>query len=133
MKRILNLVRLIWCALYGLFGIILLIIFFVVKQPDFNKFFSTHYLNILWVVGWSAIGISAGLCNSLDDSTSVTRPYLHYITYFLFVLFVASLGGFVVFLSVINNSLLAFASSALTAIVAGFAGDKLAGNIFKLK
>ena len=98
-----------------------------------NKFFSAHYLNILWVVGWSAIGISAGLCNSLDDNTSVTQPHLHYITYFLFVLFVASLGGFVVFLSAINNNLLAFASSGLTAIVAGFVGDRLAGNILKLK
>lgn len=127
-----NLVRLVWCGLYGLFGIIILIIFFVEKKPDINKFFGTHYLSILWVFGWSAIGISAGLCNSRDDKTPVTRSYLHYITYFLFVLFIASLAGFVAFLSVINN-LLAFASSALTAIVAGFVGDKLAGKISSFK
>ncbi|MBU4511128.1 hypothetical protein KJ830_08800 [bacterium] len=127
-----NLVRLIWCGLYGLLGIIFLIIFFVVKQPDFNKFFGTHYLNILWVFGWSTIGISAGLCNSRDDKTPVVRSYLHYITYFLFVLFIASLAAFVAFLSIINNNLLAFASSALTAIVVGFVGDKLAGKISSL-
>lgn len=132
MKTIFNLVRLIWCGLYGLFGIILLIIFFVIKQPNFNNFFSTHYLNILWVIGWSAIGISTGLCNSLDDKSVPARSYLHYITYFPFVLFIASLAAFVVFLSVINNNLLAFASSALTAIVVGFAGDKLAGKISSL-
>ena len=125
-----NLVRLIWCGLYGLFGIILLIIFFVVKQPNFNKFFSTHYLNLLWVIAWAAIGISTGLCNSLDDSSSVTLPYLHYITYFLFVLFIASLAGFVALLSASKNYL-AYISSALVSILTGFAGDRLASIILK--
>lgn len=130
MKTIFNLVRLIWCGLYGLFGIILLIIFFVEKKPDFNKFSSVHYLNIFWCIGWSAIGIAVGLCNSLDDRTSVTRAYLHYITYFLFVLFIASLVAFVAFLSASNNYL-AYTSSALMAIFTGFAGDRLANIILK--
>lgn len=130
MKTILNLVRLIWCGLYGLFGIILLIIFLVEKRPDFNKFFAIHYLDIFWCIGWSAIGIATGLCNSLDDRTSVTRAYLHYITYFLFVLFIASLVAFVAFLSA-SNDYLAYISSALMAILVGFAGDRLANIILK--
>lgn len=125
-----NLVRLVWCGLYGLFGIIILIIFFVEKKPDFNKFFCSHYLNILWCIGWSAIGIAIGLCNSIDDKTSVTRAYLHYITYFLFVLFIASLVAFVALLSASNNYL-AYASSALMATLVGFAGDRLANIILK--
>ena len=129
--RRINCTRLIASLFYFFCGIVL-VYFSTNKFEKLTGFFTLNKVTIFWCSGWSAIGIAAGLWNSRDDNTPVTRKKCHYFIYFFFILFIASLAAFVVFLSVANNHL-AYASSALVAIVAGFAGDKLAGDIFKLK
>lgn len=130
--RRINCTRLVASFIYFIYGTVTLIYFSTKRFEEIRYFFALNILIILWCSGWSAIGVVAGLWNSLDDNSSVTRQKSHYFTYFAFVLFVSSLAAFVVFLSA-TKSYLAYASSALVAIITGFAGDKLASNIFKLK
>lgn len=125
-----NWVRLRWGILYCTFGIFALILSLAGKIPEFCEFLDVYFLNISWCVGWAAIGIAAGLFNSLDDNTPVTVRERHYVTYFLFVLFIASLAAFAAFLSASKNYL-AYTSSALVAILTGFVGDRLANIILK--
>ncbi len=126
-----NCIRVVVSLFYFLCGIIL-VYFSTSKFGKLVAFFSSNKLVIFWCIGWSAIGIAAGLWNSRNDNAPIARRKEHYFMYFLFVLFIASLAAVVAFLSATKSNL-AYTFSALVAMVVGFAGDKLAGDILKLK
>ena len=127
-----NSIRVIASFFYFLSGIMLLYFSGTINYEKFMILFSTNKPVIFWCFGWSAFGIAAGLANSRNDNTTTARKKCHYFIYFLFVLFIASLAAFAAFLST-ENTHLAYVFSALVAIVVGFSGDKLAGEIIKLK
>lgn len=93
-----------------------------------HRLFISNLNGILWCTGWSAVGIGLGLWNDRENDTDRVKEHLHYITYFIFVWFIASLAGF----SVFENGLRSYAVSALTGIAIGFTGDSLAGLLLDL-
>ena len=88
-----------------------------------------------WCLGWSSIGISAGLIN-----TRFAKPscwLLHYVGYWGFVLVVVSLTSLVVGLYASGEPLDSpgdkfYWLAALVGLVGGFAGHQLYELIFKV-
>ncbi len=125
-----NPVRVSWCAVYLMVGFALLFLFCNNQCPELKKLLAENSSALLWCFGWSSVGIGLGLWNDCKNPTKKAKECLHYITYFIFVLFIAALAAFVAFSSA--DGLKAYAGSALTAIIIGFAGDSLAGAILRL-
>jgi hypothetical protein len=110
-----------WSISFGVFGIMLVIIFLKRECP------------VGLCVGFSAFGIGCGLYNSRTDQSERASNLLHYILYFGFVLVIATLAAFVAMGSFKDDTVRSYVAAALTGIAVGFAGDKLAGEIFKVK
>jgi hypothetical protein len=85
---------------------------------------------IQWCIGWSSIGVGAGLINTRTDKAPSCFP-LHYFGYYGFVLFVVCLAAYTGALYGSNESgptfpsIKFFALSALISVVGGFLGHKL--------
>ena len=80
-----------------------------------------------WCVGWSSIGVGAGLINTRRNHSS-SPWWLHYIGYYGFVLYVVSLASFVMPNLIRNEASdpkILDALSALIGLLGGFLGDRL--------
>lgn len=119
--------RLLWAAVFLILGIVFLIAP-ICKFDIFNKILK-HWLDLLWVCGWSSIGISAGLINRRirgEDEKEGNKEdqSFHYVIYYLiFALFVSSLAAFA--LGGYENGTLNLSLSALIGLTVGFAAKKL--------
>jgi hypothetical protein len=121
--------RLCWSCIFLLLGLILLII----SGDKFNIIskISKHWPDLLWVAGWSSVGISAGLINrrikteeekeKIDDRENQHEHYVIY--YFIFALFVSSLAAFA--LGRYDNGALNLPLSALIGLTIGFVSKKI--------
>ena len=122
-----NNVRILWCVCYLILGLAALITFGIRECPKLSKLLENNASYILWCTGWAAVGIALGLWNSRNDGSIL---HLHYITYFVFVWFIASTAG--VAATSIGHGLQSYAASAVVAVAIGLAGDSLAGFILNL-
>ena len=119
--------RLFWGAMFLFVGIVLLIA--PVCRFDLIDKILKHFLNFLWVSGWSSIGIGAGLINRRikgKDEKEGDREdqYSHYIIYYLiFAIFVSSLAAFA--LGRYENGTLNLPLSALIGLTIGFSSKRL--------
>lgn len=127
----LNKKRLAWGVFFFVLGISLLI------APKFNhiyemicRWIAYRWGTLLWVVGWSSIGIGIGLINSRTkekkkkEGKSRDDQNLHYITYYLiFALSIVSLAAYALGRNddgTLNKSL-----SALIGLTLGFAAERI--------
>ncbi len=109
-----------------LMGLILLV---VAGRPELLEWVSNR--NVIWAAIWSTIGIGAGLINQGDKR----REWPHYVSYYLFILVLASFTSVVIgikFGVVPSKEGLGFLSaSAATGLVIGFIGEKIHDVIMK--
>ena len=104
-------IRFDWGIRYLYFGAISLIL---------SKILVDKYL--VWVIGWSSIGIGAWLINSRDNKGKRDGHHSHYLFYFGFALFVCSLAAFS---TARQKSILDLPLSALIGLTMGFASERL--------
>ncbi len=128
--------RFVWGILYLLSGFSVMIWLNITGNLNFLQFIKDYLKQILWCLGWSATGIGSGLINSrnigVDKPESVVNKCSHYIFYFVFVLFIATLTALLTFLMIKDCIVLSYIASALVGIVIGFMGDSLAGAMERL-
>jgi len=128
LSEIMTIIRYKYGVTYLGIGLCLLICFWFIKTE------------ILWCLGWAAFGVGCGLINSRYDDINKGKEEkdikknkggdMHYIFYFSFVGFLATLAA----LTMNEDSSIKFyAVSALVAIVVGFTGDKLVDKIFEMR
>ncbi len=122
-----NNTRVLWGIIYFLVGVVLISCFAVIMWPALRAWVSQNHRLLIWSAGWSAVGIGLGLLNSRNDGR---RDHLHYVTYFVFVFFVATLAALAT--SQLKEEPHSYIVSTLTGIAVGFSGDSLAGIISKL-
>lgn len=108
---------------------ILLALFCSIKGAELIEVLKTNWSLILWSVTWAALGIALGLWNSRTDNNS--RKPCHYVTYYPFVWFFATILAIAISADI--NGIRLYALSLVTALATGFAGDRLAGNIMNSK
>jgi len=115
--------RLSWAVFYLILGISFIFIVFnkSITFPIVYKWVGGHWDRLLWVVGWSSIGISAWLINSRKGQRD--KECLHYVFYFCFALFVSSLTAFALGKS--SDGSFSFSLSALIGLTIGFASERL--------
>jgi len=123
-KPTINRVRMRWFLIYLIVGILLLILFLIIRKPALLDIIQRYFSDVVWCSGWSAIGVSLGLYNSRTVTGGNSERCRHYFTYFLFVLGIATLAAFVVFES-FNVNIRSYAAAMLAGITIGFLGDKL--------
>lgn len=104
---------------------ILFALFCSYKGLELIEILKINWLKILWCAVWGAFGIALGLWNSRTDNDP--RTHFHYIAYYSFVWFFATILALAVSADV--NGIRLYALSMVTALATGFAGDRLAGNI----
>jgi len=86
-----------------------------------------------WCIGWSSIGIGAGLINTRKDKPPSVW-WLHYIWYYGFVLYIVSLASFVLpglFRQETIDSKILDGLSTLIGLLGGFLGHKLYDLAFR--
>ncbi|MDD5505932.1 MAG: hypothetical protein PHR73_04170 [Candidatus Omnitrophica bacterium] len=138
-QEIKKIIRFKFGVIYFVTGIILLGIF--LGNKVFN-ILDSYWPKIIWCAGWALFGIGCGLINSRyddinegkskkDRKKNVGGP-AHYLFYFLFVGFIATLTAFVALEAYEDSEAKFYAVAALVAVVLGFTGDKLAGKLFEL-
>lgn len=115
-----NWVRFGWGIFYLIAGIVLIFISFQVLE--ILKWLFVHWQDLAWVLGWSNIGIGAGLINSRNKDGKRDKDHMHYVLYFGFALFVATLAGISL---AREGSALKYPLSALISLTVGFAAEKL--------
>jgi len=118
--------------IYLSIGIILLGAFCVREFPILLSVLCKHLSAILWSAGWAFTGIGLGLWfdPKNDSEDQKANSSLHYVTYFLFVLFISFCAAFSVLLA--TADLRSYILSALTGMTIGFSGDALGGLILKV-
>ena len=119
-----NRIRKCWFWVYLIAGILLLILFWIIRNPALFDILERYSSGIVWCSGWSAIGVSLGLYNSRTTTGGNSEKHHHYRTYFLFVFGIAALAAFVVFES-FDKNIVSYAAAMLAGITIGFLGDKL--------
>lgn len=129
----LNYKRLGWGVAFFIIGVALFI------APKFNPVYSCemiyrwityHYVDLLWVAGWSSVGIGIGLINSRTREKKEKEKecrddqHLHYVMYYwIFALFLVSLAAYALGRScggVLDKPL-----SALIGLTLGFAAERI--------
>ena len=131
--EVMTIIRYRYGAYSFIISAVLLGLFLWFKRPTIF----TRHMEILWCLGWAAFGVGCGLINSRYDDINKKKKedkdikknkggHMHYILYFSFVGFIATLAA----LTMIKNG---YTASALTGIVIGFTGDKLVEKMLELK
>ena len=120
-----NKIRLGWGIFYLTVGAILLIL--LMHHSKAIAWLNNHWIDLFWVVGWSSFGVGAGLTNSRTigfdkDNKDRSKQNLHYIFYFTFAIFIASLASLALSR---EAGLLDYLRSALIAVTIGFAAERL--------
>lgn len=78
-----NWIRFSWGIFYLIAGIGLIFISF--QGLEILKWLFVHWQDLVWVLGWSSIGIGAGLINSRDKVGKRDRNHIHYILVLLYL------------------------------------------------
>jgi|GEM_PF-3739343 len=118
--------RLSWATFYLILGIILFIVIVFKKKISLPVVYSwaiDHWDSLLWVIGWSSVGIGAWLINSRGSKGQQDKQCPHYVFYFGFALFVSSLTAFA--LGRNPDGSFSFSLSALIGLTIGFASERL--------
>ena len=118
--------RVFWATIYVFLGVAALVAFCVEVNPEWREWFVANRPIILWCVGWSAIGIGLGLWNDRNAKDELSKSQPHYLMYFPFVWFFASVVAFTAFYTV-SDGRAAYAAALAAGLAAGFSGDRLAG------
>jgi len=96
-------------------------------NPTWKDWIINNWLIILWCISWSALGIGLSLFNDRDNNSEVAKRISHYITYFPFVWFLASLLASAYSGILTSATFEHYAMAAAIALSTSFAGDRLAG------
>ncbi|MFA5350228.1 MAG: hypothetical protein WC357_02720 [Candidatus Omnitrophota bacterium] len=130
--------RKLWKMLFLILGILLIIIFTFINIPLSKEFIDKiprYIKELLWCLGWAAIGIYCALHNSRFENSKRSKDPWHYIIYFGFVFIIATVAAFVV-LGTIDKDIdriYVYAAAFLTGVIVGFSGDRLGDKLNLIK
>lgn len=116
-----NQVRVNWCFVYLVLGLMLLTAFCLTKFLTLQDFLMLKLPLILWSASWSAVGI--GLCLWNSRTSGAKKGNTHYVTYFLFI-FVFSTIAAVAFSENVDE-IQVYLKALVIALGIGFTGEKL--------
>lgn len=124
-KNGINEVRVHWCFAYLFLGFILLALLYLSKCLTLQELLILKLPLILWSASWASIGIGLCLWNSRTNKEKVTNA--HYATYFLFILFFATIAA--VAFSQSDKEIQLYLQALAIALGIGFTGERLQAKI----
>lgn len=124
-KNGINEVRVNWCFAYLFLGFMLIASLYLSKCLALQEFLILKLPLILWSASWAAVGIGLCLWNSRDRKEKITN--MHYATYFLFILFFATVAA--VAFSESADEIQLYLKALVIGLGIGFTGERLQAKI----